>query len=167
MKYLTLSLSLFLLACSGDNKSRQAEAKVESASVTEVSKALPDFIMTTLQGEVMQTKSLHGKNILIFYNPECDHCESQAKSIRKQMDAFSDWPIYFIAASGDPQSRMFAMKYDLHEQKNVVFATAGIPEVVREMGSIGTPSIFVYSEEGKLVKRFDGETPVDDILKVM
>ena len=27
-------------------------------------------------------------------------------------------------------------------------------------GSIGTPSIFIYNEAGKLVKNFDGETPV-------
>lgn len=168
MKY--LAFSFLLLACSGENKSTQAEAQAIAPapeSGASVSKGLPDFIMTTLQGEALQTKSLQGRNILIFYNPDCDHCQRQAQSIRKQMSAFIDWTIYFIAASGDTQARTFAITYDLHEQKNVVFATAGITEVDRAMGSIGTPSIFIYSDEGKLVKQFDGETPVDDILKVM
>ncbi len=168
MKY--IALSFLLLACSGENKSGEAQTDVAAPAtegVAEVSKGLPDFVMTTLQGETLRTKSLQGKNILIFYNPDCDHCQRQAQSIRKKMDAFSNWTIYFIAASGDTQSRTFATTYDLHEQKNVVFATAGIPEVIREMGSIGTPSIFIYSDEGKLVKQFDGETPVEDILKVM
>ncbi len=171
MKY--LALSFLMLACSGNNKSGQAEsiaavpALDQQKTGGEAVKGLPDFIMTTLQGEPLQTKALRGKNILIFYNPDCDHCQRQAQSIRKQIEAFSGWTIYFIAASGDTQSRTFAVTYDLHEQKNVFFATAGIPEVVREMGSIGTPSIFIYSEAGKLVKNFDGETPVEDILKVM
>lgn len=171
MKY--LALAFLLLACSGNKKLEQTESNValpvqeQQKTGDEAAKGLPDFIMTTLQGEPLQTKALHGKNILIFYNPDCDHCQRQAQSIRKQIDAFKGWTIYFIAASGDTQSKTFAMTYDLHEQKNVIFATAGIPEVVREMGSIGTPSIFIYSEAGKLVKNFDGETPVEDILKVM
>ncbi|HQQ95675.1 MAG TPA: redoxin domain-containing protein [Cyclobacteriaceae bacterium] len=171
MKY--LALSFLLLACSGNNKSEQVESnsalpvQEQQKAVDETAKGLPDFIMTTLEGELLQTKALQGKNILIFYNPDCDHCQRQAQSIRKQINAFNDWTIYFIAASGDTQSRTFAMTYDLHEQKNVFFATAGIPEVVREMGSIGTPSIFIYDDAGKLVKNFDGETPVEDILKVM
>jgi peroxiredoxin len=161
MKHLALCL-LLLAGCSGDKKALPADAETNAAA-----KGLPNFTMTTLDGVDIRANSLEGKNILIFYNPDCDHCQRQAQAIRGRIKDFSDWSIYFIAASGETQSRKFASTYDLHEQKNIVFATAGIPEVVREMGSIGTPSIFVYSQEGKLIKQFDGETPVGDILAIL
>ncbi len=113
------------------------------------------------------SNQLSGKTILIFYNPDCDHCQREAEEIHLRLDEFKAYTLYFIAASPDENVMQFATKYDLLGKDNVLFASAEVQEVVREMGPMDTPCLLIYSEERQLIKKFDGETPVEDIIKFL
>lgn len=150
--------ALVVIAC--------GQGKKENA-VNEKPSQLPAFMMTLTTGQQVMSNTLPGNLILVFYNPGCDHCQREAEAIRKELDAFSKHSIYFIAASPMDTITKFAADYDLAGRANVVFAKAEIPDVIREMGPLGTPSLFIYSKDRQLVKRFDGETNVEEIIKFL
>src|SRR6185369_7753664 len=105
--------------------------------------------------------------ILIFFGPDCDHCQRQAESIRKQLDVFKNYALYFIASSPDAEIIRFAETYQLQGYTNIFFARAEIAEVIDRMGPMSVPGIFIYSADRQLVKKFDGETAVNEIAKFL
>jgi len=164
MKFILLAVTLmWAAACTPSRKDGESSGPKVAIPI----RMLPDFQMTTLAGDSIRAKQLKGKNMLIFFNPDCDHCQREAQAIRGRMDEFKSYTLYFIAADGDQSLRIFGKEYDLLGQPNVVFATATIPDVVREMGPMGTPSIWIYTDKGQLIRKFDGETPVEEIIKVL
>ncbi|MEJ0054649.1 MAG: hypothetical protein WDN75_02800 [Bacteroidota bacterium] len=91
----------------------------------------------------------------------------EAEDIREHLNAFKDYTLYFIAARGSGEIEAFAKTYGLSDVPNVHFAHAGVPEVVKVMGAIGTPSLYIYSDEKRLVKKFENETDVEEIIKFL
>lgn len=128
---------------------------------------LPSFQLTLLTGEKMMANDLPGRTILIFYNPDCDHCQREAEEISFRLADFKNYTLYFIAASPDENVRLFAEKYDLLGKGNVLFAKAEVPDVIREMGPMSSPSLYIYSDGKQLIKKFDGETAVEEIIKAL
>ena len=128
---------------------------------------LPAILLTLVSGEKLMASTLEGRTILLFYVPDCDHCQREAEAIRGQLNAFKDYSLYFIAASEPDEMNRFAERYGLKGFANVYFARAEVADVIREMGSMGTPCLFIYSKEKRLIKKFDGETNVNDIVSVL
>ena len=160
MKKIFIFLSVLLLvACSTQKK----ESTPGSINVNE----LPAIPLTLISGERVMVNSLGGNTILIFYVPDCDHCQREAEAIRNQLEVFKNYSLYFIAASEPEEIKRFAERYQLNGRVNVFFARAEVADVVREMGPVGTPALYIYSHEKRLIKKFDGETQVAEIAEVL
>lgn len=161
MKKSFILLVVFLIT--GCSQPKKEESNKESGT-----NELPPLMMTLMTGEKVMASSLPGNTILVFFSPDCDHCQREAQAIQGKLAAFKKYKLYFIAPSlptGDIQQ--FAEKYLLNGYPNVLFAKADIPEVIRIFGPMSTPSFFIYSSEKRLVKKFDGETKVEEILKFL
>jgi peroxiredoxin len=126
---------------------------------------LPALDLQLTTGEKLKTNSRQGKIILIFFNPDCDHCQRQADDISHNIKVFKGQLIYFIGSNTLEELTHFSQTYKLNEYPNVFFATAAIENVTQAFGPIGVPSIFIYSDQGVLIKRFDNETKVAEIAK--
>lgn len=160
MKSVVIFWSMLLVtACSTPKK----ESPAGSNDINE----LPAIPLTMISGERLMANSLAGKTILIFYIPDCDHCQREAEAIRSQLDVFKNYTLYFITASGTEEIKRFAETYRLNGLPNVFFARTEVTDVIREMGPIGTPSLYIYSREKRLIKKFDGETKVAEIEAVL
>ena len=83
---------------------------------------LPAIPLTLVSGEKLMTSTLEGGTILIFYVPDCDHCQREAEAIRGQLNAFKDYSLYFITASEPDEMNRFAERYGLKGFANVYFA---------------------------------------------
>lgn len=153
-------MGLLTLSCS----SKKKEAAVESST----RQGLPNIKVKMLSGSVLNTNTIKGKTILFFYSPDCDHCQREAKDIGKNVEAFKEYTIYFVCSPRPDESiAAFQKEYGLENQPNLFFGQAEVANVIGEMGSIGTPSLFIYSEQGKLVKQIDNETPAAEIIKFL
>ena len=150
---------LFVTACS--------QLKRENATATAGANELPPLMVTMITGEKVMVSSLPGNTILIFFSPDCDHCQREAEAIQLQLNAFKNYTLYFIAAGLPEDIKLFAQKYHLAGYPNVLFARVEIPDVIRVIGPMSTPSFFIYSREKRLVKKFDGETKVEEIVKFL
>lgn len=159
MKRVVLMVVLTLASC--NSRERRVDEKAFETN------ELPSINLSLATGGVLNTHSLAGKCILIFFSPDCDHCQREATAIQKEIQRFKDYTLYFIASNPADELLSFSGTYSLAGYPNVFFARAKPDEVSQAFGSMGVPTIFVYSSEKTLTKRFSGETDVDDIIDAL
>src|SRR5687768_12017038 len=83
---------------------------------------LPDLPLTLTSGKKTNGKELKGKNILVVFLPDCDHCQREAKEIQKNLGRFKGYNLYFVSSSGKDELNKFAKDYKLYGLPNVYFA---------------------------------------------
>lgn len=132
---------------------------VESAS-----NDLPWLPITYLDGSGTLVKDIKGKTVLVLFQPDCDHCQRETVQIREHLSHFDGYELFFVSDANLPEIGQFAQEYQLADIDNIHFAQATINDIIQTVGPIQTPSLFVYSKEGRLVKSFIGETPIEQIL---
>ncbi|MBL0741779.1 peroxiredoxin family protein [Chryseolinea lacunae] len=164
-------LLLLAVACGKPTTNQETSKQVKADSTPAVpappASDLPNLVVNLVNGAPVNLKDLKGKTILILFQPDCDHCQRESTAIRDNMSAFEDYEVYFISASSVEESVEFAKTYKFKDQINVHFALTTVENVIDTFGSISAPSLYVYSAEHLLIKHFNGETPIDDILKVL
>ena len=152
-------LQVTFMSCS----SKKEEKSIASENVVN---EYPNLVLTFQKGDQVSTKSLEGKNVFVLFQPDCDHCQEEAIEIEQQLDGFKDYMLYFISSSPMPQIVKFAEDYKLDNKQNVKFAWTSTEGVLNHYGPIQTPSVYIYSQ-GKLVKSFNGQTSIENILNVL
>ncbi len=142
---------------------RSGEAVETSA---ETQNDLPFIPITLTDGRVVNVKDFTGKNILVLFQPDCDHCQHEAEDIEKQLGAFKDYKMYFVSAAPMPQIEQFATTYKLKGKDNVLFGNTAAENVLNNFGPIPAPSIYIYNDK-KLKQSFEGQTDVAQIIAAL
>lgn len=139
----------------------------ESASTTPASPVndLPSMTLHLADGSQVQAKNLTGSTIIVLFQPDCDHCQREAKAISENAKSFQNYTLYFVSSVGFPELEAFARQYELNAMTNVHFANTEVQSIIDNFGSIPAPSLYVYNNLGKLTTKFNGETDITDILK--
>lgn len=113
-------------------------------------------------------KDLKTKNhfFLIMFNPTCTHCIRMTKLLSNNAGQFSDSKVVFMAPA-----TMMAYLGDFEKQTGVYKHPQFIVGVdsayaVDKLFVYGTllPQINIYNADGKLVKTFHGDTPLDSLM---
>lgn len=147
---------------------QKKEEKVETAPVVQqASNDLPAMPITFLDGTTIQAKSITGSFILVLFQPDCDHCQREAQEFQKNLAAFNNYTLFFVSSVGLPETEAFAKQYGLSGQPNIKFGTTAVENVLNNFGAISAPSIYIYNGSGKLVKKFNGETDIQQILEAI
>jgi len=149
-----------LPGCSGSTSDNKESTIPVETSVNE----LPSMVVTLLNGTNVDMKGLKDKAILIVFRPDCDHCQREAMAIEENLDAFVDHSLYFITSDPMPEIERFANDYKLTGHANVFFGWTSVENVLNNFGSVSTPSIYMYSSEHKLIKSFNGEVNINQVL---
>ncbi len=126
---------------------------------------LPTMPITLVNSTRIDTKSLTGNIVLVFFQPDCDHCQREAQVIQKNITHFKSYSMYFISSAPLPQIDQFAREYQLANLPHVYFGATTSDYVLSNFGPIETPSIYIYNASGKLAKSFNGETAIEEIVK--
>ena len=158
---LSLVLTIMLLACS-----RPSKNKITEEPLATTTNDLPKMTVITPARTHINLSQLKGKAILILFQPDCDHCQREAKEIRQHLDEFKDYSLYFISSDQLPSIEQFGKSYDLLGHGNVNFASTTVDDVIKNFGPIPAPSVYIYSDQ-KLVKKFNGEVAIETILQAI
>jgi hypothetical protein len=145
--------------CSRQSKKNDAG----EAPVAPVRNDLPKMLITTLDESTIDTRDLEGAVIIIFFQPDCDHCQREAKEIRKHLDAFKKYELYFVTSNQKSEVENFVKDYDLAGHSNVHFGVTTTEQILNSFGPIPAPSMYIYSDK-KLTQMFNGETAIEKIL---
>jgi peroxiredoxin len=128
---------------------------------------LPPVTLIGPDGKHFSAQSLPGNTILVFFGAGCDHCQREATEIHDHLKEFEGYTLYFISMDPFPVMDKFAQDFGISNQPNIRFLQADGSTVASALGYIQTPTIIAYDSERKLIKRFDGETKVEAILKAL
>ncbi|GFD83795.1 hypothetical protein KUL118_66570 [Tenacibaculum sp. KUL118] len=136
--------------------------------VAERIKTIPNFSFTTLNGENFTQNNLQNKpTVFVYFNSECDYCQSEATKIQESLQDFKNVQLVFVSYEKKEQIIQFAKSYKLDNQKNVTFLedTEAKFATIFDVNSI--PYIVVYNKNQELLQKFKGATKIDNILKVL
>ena len=162
---ISLSFGSIIFCCSAPSSKSPVESPVEPQVVQERND-LPKMIITSLDESKINVHALKEKTILILFQPDCDHCQREAKEIRENLDAFKEYTLYFISADQMASVQKFSEDYGLSGHSNVRFALTTVDDVIRNFGGIPSPSVYIYIDQ-KLVQQFNGEVTIGRILQAI
>jgi hypothetical protein len=161
-----IKLSLIILLCafvSCSHKAKEDTAKTPAPTVND----LPAMQITLLNGTKLSAKELALPAILIFFQPDCDHCQREAQQIGENLSAFKNYTLYFISSAAKANVQKFAGDYGLEQKDKVLFGVTTVSNILDNFGPIQAPSIYIYSDQGKRVQEFNGEVAIEVVLKYL
>lgn len=112
----------------------------------------------------------HKPVMIIYFGPDCPHCQRLMAEMKENMSAFKDIQIVMITFTRTefPYLNMikdFSKTYDLPKYKNITMGTE-YPDykVQRYYQVTGTPFVAIYDRNGKMVKYFDKPPKIADVV---
>ena len=159
------TFSAIIFCCSSPSSKSAVESNSES-TVIQTQNDLPKMVIKSLDESNIDVHALKERTILILFQPDCDHCQREAKEIRENLTAFKEYTLYFISAGEMAAVKKFGETYDLLGQNNVVFALTTVDDVIRNFGGIPAPSVYIYTNQ-RLVQKFNGEVTIGRILQAI
>lgn len=121
---------------------------------------LPPFKMTQANGKVFTAHELPvGKPVLIIYfSPDCDHCENMLKKFFKQPASFQKASVAFITYLEVNKVSKFVKDYNIASYSNMFTGTEGSTFFVRNYYKImDMPFVALYTKNGDLVTSYERE----------
>ena len=131
-------------------------------------KTIPNFTFYTLDGmEFTRNKLKDEAAIFIYFNSECDYCQSEAVKIRESIAEFKNIQLLFISFEEARIIKKFGQEYELMDFDNITFLEDrnGKFSEIFDVNSI--PYIVVYNSNKKLLKKFKGATGVKKIIEII
>lgn len=133
---------------------------VASSFLSAQSAKVPPFQMVQANGKIFRAQYLPmGKPILlIYFSPECDHCEKMLKEFFKQAANFQKASVALITFLPVDKVAKFAKDYSLAKFPNMVAGTEGSTFFVRNYYRIKElPFTALYTKNGDFVTSFEKE----------
>jgi hypothetical protein len=162
---IVLWLPILIGAAACTNEKKEGASSIVEAPPAPVSD-LPKMPITLMDGSIIKAQDLKGKNILVLFQPDCDHCQHEAEQIQANLASFKGYALYFVSSASQTDIEKFAADYKLKNEDNIYFGMTSSENVIDNFGPIQAPSIYIYSDQ-KLVKDFNGQVDVSVIIKYL
>jgi len=130
----------------------------------DIPKNIPPFNMLLSDGVTYHNADMVEKGkplMIIYFDPECGHCQEYTKAIVKSIDKFSAVQIVMIcAAPGLPPVKKFIADFGLDKYKNIKVGTEGMYHATMNFYHVGeTPFTALYNKDAVLVKAYRKSPP--------
>jgi len=135
--------------------------------VAERIKTVPAFSFKTLDGNLFTNKNLDETKpkLFIYFNSDCEFCQSEAESIHKQLDNLKSVQLIFVSYEASDKIKAFAIHYQLSNIENNIFLEDSKSDFAKLFEAKSIPFMLLYSKENQLIQKFNGVTKVENILK--
>ena len=160
--FILAALVFGLAGCAQKEKESKSEVVIPPMPVND----LPAMSVTLLEGTRFNTRDLKGKNILILFQPDCDHCQHEAVQIRENLALFKNYKLYFLSSASPQEIQKFADDYKLKGNAEVLFGMTSFDDVINNFGPIQAPSVYIYVDQ-KRIQEFNGQVDVSVIAKYL
>jgi peroxiredoxin len=167
-KKIKVFIAIALLSIVGYLGYKIARTLNHKKEVAERIQRIPDFSFHNLNGKAYTKKSLPNKPIIfVYFNSDCEYCQSEATKIQQRLKDFKDTHLVFISFEEKEGIQKFAATYKLDNQENITFLEdkKGQFSHIFDVNSI--PYIVVYDADRKFLQKFKGATKIDNILDVL
>jgi len=105
--------------------------------------------------------------VIFFFDSECDHCQAEATVISANSSSFVNADIYFFSKEELQVINRFANKFGLTKNPDIKIGRVDYKQVLHKMGVITYPMCFIYSHDGRLLKKYVGEVSPEAIIRYL
>lgn len=137
-----------------------------SAQIPGKTVKLPPFRITQANGQIYKAEELPlGKAILlIYFSPDCDHCEKLMTDFVKYAEAFKNASVVMITYLPVERVAQFNKDYSISRFPNIVVGTEGMTFFVRNYYKLmEMPFAALHDKNGNLIKSFSRNVPLKDL----
>lgn len=129
---------------------------------------LPNFKFTDTDGKVVSPATLEqGKPVVVVYfDPDCDHCQQQAEWVRDGINLFKDIQLVWVSWGEADAVKKFEKTYFGGLEGALLHVTNDTEYSIDNwFGYSEVPSIYVYNSTWTRTKTLRKETPATEIVK--
>jgi thiol-disulfide isomerase/thioredoxin len=105
--------------------------------------------------------------ILMFYSPDCDHCQMVTDTMVHHMNELKDVQIYMLTIMTIAESKKFAAKLHLEKYKNIRLFKDPDFFFPRFYKASYVPYIVVYDRHKKLVAAYEGGAKIAELINAV
>jgi hypothetical protein len=101
---------------------------------------------------------------LFMFNPTCGHCEDMTKLLEKNIDLFRNSRILMVSAQHMGEYlAIFEKGLKTYEYPQIAVGLDSSHLIDRTFMYMSLPQINIYNKDRILIKRFNGEVPIDSL----
>jgi peroxiredoxin len=121
--------------------------------------AAPDVTFISIDGQKISSQDLRGKVVMVnFWATSCSTCVHEMPQMVDTYNKFKDQGLQFVAVAmrGDPPN--YVLNYAQTRKLPFTVALDSGGDLAKQFGDVAmTPTTFVISKDGKILKRYLGE----------
>lgn len=139
-----------------------------SSSLSAQSGKVPPFKVVQSNGKVFRAQDLPmGKPIiLIYFSPECDHCDVMTNEMMKHPEKYKKASVAMVTYLPVDQVGKFVQKHGLAKLSNFYVGTEGTSFFLRNYYKLNKmPFLALYTKNGDLVKSYTDESGMPQLVK--
>ncbi len=132
-------------------------------------KTIPLFEYQNLDGSVFSNNDLKEKmpTIFIYFNSECEHCQSETEMIKENIEKFNHCQLVFISFEQPNTIKKFATHYQLDHYDNIYFIRDSRVTFSTTFDIKSLPCIVLYDKNRLLIEKIKGQTKAEYIIEKM
>jgi thioredoxin-related protein len=127
---------------------------------------IPAFTIRKVPDSSIFTHTMLQKNkptILVFFDPDCDHCQEATKGFTSKYERFKDVQILMVTIMPFDRTIKFYKDYKIADFPNIILTRDAIYDLPKFYQVHSVPDVYVYDKKGKLIRHFKKDIPVDEI----
>jgi thiol-disulfide isomerase/thioredoxin len=132
------------------------------------SQSLPEFTVQLTNGKLFTKKDISHKEpfILIYFAPDCGHCQALIREVLKRINEFKKSQILLVSFESLQDVTRFEKDYGLKSHPSIKTGIEKQVFLFRYYYHLeNTPFTALYDKQGKYVISYKTQTPVDDLIK--
>jgi thioredoxin-related protein len=130
--------------------------------------SLPPFKMYRSNDSIFSATALPKNKpvIVIYFDPECDHCQKLMNDVFKKINSFKKAEIVMITFKPVEEVAAFEKKYKTHNYSNISVGTEGTSYQLRNYYKLTVmPFTALYDKQQKLNYSYGQDISVDELIK--
>ena len=132
-----------------------------------ISQNLPPFKMYRSDKTIFSVAELPKTKpiVLIYFDPDCEHCQKLMKELFQKIDAFKKAEIIMVTFKSMEEVAAFEKQNNTQKHSNIVVGTEGTGFYLRNYyGLVTMPFTALYDKNGNLKYSYRKGTLVDDLI---
>ncbi|MBL7701224.1 MAG: redoxin domain-containing protein [Ferruginibacter sp.] len=141
-------------------------AQIDSTQQYFKSPYIPSFNIRKVPDSSSFTEKMLKKDkatILMFFDPDCDHCQHATKDFTTRIDRFKDVQILMVTIMDFGRTKKFYKDYKIADFPNITVTRDGVYDLPKFYKVHSIPDVYIYDKSGKLIKHYLKDIPVDEI----
>ncbi len=104
--------------------------------------------------------------MLVFFDPDCEHCQEMTKHLTEKIDRFKDVQILMVTIMEFNRTKKFYEQYKIANFPNIIVTRDAVYDLPKFYRVSSIPDVYIYDKNGELMRHYKKDVPVDELAKL-